>query len=75
MGGSVYFQIREEEKEKFESFVKRCSYLRGEYHKPDGFIALKEKVAEIQSATDNSKLFYGFTYVAISEELLLKLSA
>lgn len=54
-------KIRENEKEKFEAFINHCYYVRGEYHKPDGFIRLQKQIAGIQAKSDNTpvnRLYY-----------------
>lgn len=53
-------KVRSEELEKFEMFVKRCTYIRGSYDKPDGFLELQNFIKGVQQQCNApvNRLFY-----------------
>uniref|UniRef100_A0A158R5Y1 Glucose-6-phosphate 1-dehydrogenase n=1 Tax=Syphacia muris TaxID=451379 RepID=A0A158R5Y1_9BILA len=46
-------KVHEGEKEKFEAFISHCSYIRGAYDKPEGFIELQKRIFNLQIECDN----------------------
>lgn len=48
------FQLHSGEEAKFDKFISRCSYIRGKYDEPCGFIELQNFIKGIQRSCDGS---------------------
>uniref|UniRef100_A0A0M3IN88 Glucose-6-phosphate 1-dehydrogenase n=1 Tax=Ascaris lumbricoides TaxID=6252 RepID=A0A0M3IN88_ASCLU len=56
-----YCKVRPGEEEKFEHFMKRCTYIMGKYDHSDGFIELQKFIDGIQKQSNEApvnRMFY-----------------
>ncbi|KAJ1366075.1 Glucose-6-phosphate 1-dehydrogenase [Parelaphostrongylus tenuis] len=58
-------KVHENEKQKFNEFISKCSYMRGQYDKPEDFEQLKALIGKIQ-AENNNQPVYRLYYLAVA---------
>lgn len=71
-------RVRESEKQKFDEFIAKCTYMKGQYDKPEGFIQLKTFIGEIQTKHNNqpvNRLYYLALPPTVFEFVTAELSA
>ncbi|CAD6192860.1 unnamed protein product [Caenorhabditis auriculariae] len=54
-------KVRDNEKDAFEDFIKKCSYIQGKYDDDEGFKKLKAFIDEYQATSNNqpvNRLYY-----------------
>ncbi|PAV59907.1 hypothetical protein WR25_12507 [Diploscapter pachys] len=71
-------KVRDEEKSLFEEFIKKCSYIQGQYDKAAGFVALKTFIDEFQKVSNNqpvNRLYYLAVPPSVFEAISTQLAA